>query len=1033
MKKNLRVLFIEDNEDDSILAISLLKKEGYEVSHYRVDNAADMKKVILQSEWDIIISDFAMPGFSGEEALQIYNASGLDVPFILVSGSVGEDIAIRMLKSGAHDYIMKDKLNLLAPAVNKELTEYTNRKEKKRFLDELHVARAIVNSSPVVLWQWSLDTALPVLYVSENVRQFGYAPVEFTSGQILFKQIIHPDDDKVIFPIRVKNHAEGKKHYDLEYRIFCKDGSTRWVLDQSTIITDEIGHKNYVQGLLIDITGKKSSDDQLIASEKRFKELMQNMEMIAIILDSDGIIRFCNQYLLDLTGWKYSEIIDQNWFDLFTPQDIDLKVRVYSQLQINKMKTFGENEIVTKTGEWKTISWSNTTLFDTSGDVIGVASIGQDITERNRTKKELQEREKLYKSLVETSPDAICMLDLDGTIIYCNQRKADMFGFKQPEDLIGLNTFSLIDADFQNLIPEMTKQLFETGQIQALEMKFVTKTGERFWGELRSKLIADDVGNPKNAINILSDVTERKKMQEAWQESEVRFRSAFDNAPIGQELIALSGKLMRANKAFCDLTGYTYDELCNVSFRDFTHPDDLEDNENYVKKLVTGEQDYVNFEKRYVRKDGKHIWVSVSASLFRSATGTPQYFIAQVEDITHRKQIAQEMLIAKTKAEESDKLKSALLTNMSHELRTPMNGILGFTELIMQSSVLNEIKIMARMIDISGKRLLQTLDSIMLLAQLQAGTKAMPVKLIPMAMGDIVTEVALSMDELVKEKGLEYILDIKPDVYAEIEPKLLRSAIAILIENALKYTHKGSIRISLNADEIDNKKCALITVQDTGIGIPEHYKDVIFEEFRQVSEGYDRNYEGIGIGLSITQRIIELFNGQISVNSTPDVGSAFTFVLPLYTGVKIEKTETPKIEKNIRITPLAKPTTDIRVLIVEDNMINTKLLVNFLNSYCSMIDCASTGEAAVDMTKTNKYDAILMDINLGSGMDGLQAAQIIRKQPGYESTPIVAVTGYTMIGDKERLIEGGCSHYIGKPFNKDSIINMLNDVLVASN
>ena len=207
MKSKIRVLFAEDNENDAILELNLLEKEGYDVYHERVDNAHDMKNRLLSKEWDIVISDYAMPGFSGEEALQIHNSLGLEIPFILVSGSVGEDIAIRMLKSGANDYVMKDKLNLLIPSVNRELKEYANRRERREYFNELKRTQKIVLQSPVTLWQWSADSNAPVAYVSENVRQFGYTPEDFTSGRIVFKEIVHPGDIDKTLPYRNDNIA----------------------------------------------------------------------------------------------------------------------------------------------------------------------------------------------------------------------------------------------------------------------------------------------------------------------------------------------------------------------------------------------------------------------------------------------------------------------------------------------------------------------------------------------------------------------------------------------------------------------------------------------------------------------------------------------------------------------------------------------------------------------------------------------------------------------------------------------------------
>lgn len=520
---------------------------------------------------------------------------------------------------------------------------------------------------------------------------------------------------------------------------------------------------------------------------------------------------------------------------------------------------------------------------------------------------------------------------------------------------------------------------------------------------------------------------ENKKVQEAWLDSEERFRAAFENTPIGMDLIALDGKITQVNKAFCEMIGYTAIELISTNFRDLTHADDLPASNVAMQQLLDGIADTVKFEKRYRCKSGDYIWVNVASSVVKNQHGEPLYLIVQAEDITQKKLLADEILRAKEKVEESDRLKSALLTNMSHELRTPMNGILGFAELITRSNAPNDVKNMAELIDLSGKRLMHALDSIMLLAQLQAGTKKPGLYTNLINISQEITRIAHPYDTMITEKGMHFNLEIEPSVVSNIDPKLLRHIITKLLENAVKFTHYGSITLSLKTLEQESRSYVEICVSDTGIGIQQSSLDAIFEEFRQASEGYDRSYEGIGIGLTIVKRIVELFQGTITVSSTFGEGSTFTILLPLQ-----DTDETVAVPVCTIPTTAYQPKSSEflrRILIVEDNMVNTKLMVHFIRDAVQMIDCASTGESAVDMAKTNMYDAIMMDINLGAGMDGLQATQIISKQPGYESVPIIAVTGYTLIGDKERLLAGGCSHYVGKPFTQETINDLIKQLL----
>jgi len=222
-----------------------------------------------------------------------------------------------------------------------------------------------------------------------------------------------------------------------------------------------------------------------------------------------------------------------------------------------------------------------------------------------------------------------------------------------------------------------------------------------------------------------------------------------------------------------------------------------------------------------------------------------------------------------------------------------------------------------------------------------------------------------------------------------------------------------------------------VTIEDTGIGISESHLKLIFDEFRQASEGQNRSFEGTGLGLTIARKMIQLLGGEISVNSRIGKGSAFCISLP-YPEVQLNaepaitssKAYISKHESREKILP------KMTLLLVEDNEVNSQLIFAYLRSDYD-IDWAADSTAAIEMAQQKNYDAILMDINLGPGMDGLQATQEIRKIKGYATLPIFALTGYTMFGDRDRLIEGGCTDYIPKPFTKSDILELLGKILKA--
>lgn len=905
MTKDLKILFVEDREDDMLLVLRALSKGGYKVRSNRVQNEAGERKMLSEESWDLVIADFSMPGFSGAEALKIFKEYKLDIPFVLVSGSVGEDIAVQMMKDGASDYVMKDKLARIVPAIERELAECEVRRKKKVMEDELHRASLIIESTDVILWQWKPVKGWPVTYVSSNVSQFGYETEDFLTGKILYADFVHPEDRELIFENSIDNMYHHRDLYKQNYRVICKDGSIRWLDDYTTIVRDNSGEVTMIQGITYDVT-----DNTLLG-------------------------------------------------------------------------------------------------------------------------KDLDRSQNLYRSLVDTSPDGICMLDMEFKTIFANKRKAELFGYDSPEEMLGMSALQTLAPGFDKYLLEQQVELFGMGKLSIPEVEFVRKNGSRFFGELRMVLIRDEEGSPVNVINLVTDITERKQMQESLIESENRFRVSFENAPIGMDMIRLDGVIMRANRAFCELLAYTEEELQSMSFYDFTHPEDKPINIEAVNSLIKGAKESVNIEKRYIRKDGEIIWVNVNSTLIKNSQGQPQYFLAQVQDITHSRRAEEETLLAKTKAEESDRLKSALLANMSHELRTPLNGIMGFSDLIRKANIEEGIKGMAEMINKSGKRLMNTLDSIMLLAQLEAGQKAQELAFsIHNTSEELLSICSIYKDEI-EAKGFDFIMDIQPDMYLNCEIKLLRQAVIKLLENAIKFTQRGSISL---VSQIENGNNLVITIADTGIGFGPELKKSIFEEFRQASEGYGRAYEGSGLGLAITQKIIALFGGSLSVESEVDRGSVFSIRIPYS---NLDKNSVVELEPRKETRPLTVDSGKDKVisklpsdelpplLIVEDNPVNQKLAASFLKNHYK-VDCAATGEIAVEMAKEKQYFVVLMDINLGSGMDGIQTTQVLRKMSGYEHIPIIAVTGYTLIGDRERILAGGCTHYLGKPFSRDQLIETIN-------
>ena len=330
----------------------------------------------------------------------------------------------------------------------------------------------------------------------------------------------------------------------------------------------------------------------------------------------------------------------------------------------------------------------------------------------------------------------------------------------------------------------------------------------------------------------------------------------------------------------------------------------------------------------------------------------------------------------------------------------------------------------------SANRLLETLNLILDLSKIEANKSE--IKSTEINVGDITVNQVKCFEELARKKNLHLkTIMVDEHIYSLLDERIFRQVINNLVSNAIKFTDKGSITVIVDKKRSGSKTKAVISFIDSGIGVPQESQQIIFEEFRQASEGLDRVFEGSGLGLSITKRFVELMDGDISVESEVEKGSVFTVSFPLCREEEMNRdTKTTVEEEKILQTNLKKKMKEQLpdVLLVEDDPSNASVIEYFLNDVCNL-DTATTGEQALEMTSKKQYSAILMDIDLGRGISGIEATKRIRKLVGYKNLPIVAVTALAMKGQKELFLSEGCSHYISKPFESQTFVSLIKEII----
>lgn len=346
-----------------------------------------------------------------------------------------------------------------------------------------------------------------------------------------------------------------------------------------------------------------------------------------------------------------------------------------------------------------------------------------------------------------------------------------------------------------------------------------------------------------------------------------------------------------------------------------------------------------------------------------------------------------------------------------------MIGILGNAELL-ELDIINEEQLnMIRTIRKSALRLHETLNSILDISKIEVeGVNTM---ISEVEVNDVVAESIGLFKAAAEEKGLRINFIRKNDnIKLNTDDNLLTKIVNNLVNNAIKYTDAGYINVSTSL----NNGYAKIEVEDTGIGIDSENLNLIFEPFRQTSEGYSRRYEGTGLGLTITKKFVEVLGGSINVQSEKGKGSVFTISIP---------DNKNNIQKNIEMTgekdnSVVNADKQIlkKLLLVEDELINAEVILKLLKGFY-IIDWVRIGQEAIAKARNNQYDAILMDIGLQGDIDGLETAKEILKSDNYKNVPVIAVTAYAMEGDREKFLKSGCTHYISKPFNKAELLKII--------
>ena len=643
----------------------------------------------------------------------------------------------------------------------------------------------------------------------------------------------------------------------------------------------------------------------------------QALSDAVVVLDSECVVRNWNSAAESLYGWSVNDVLGRpadDFWQVYLKNDLQSEI---SKALKKKGKWRGQIFQENKSGDKLAIDVS-VVMLRTEGE----APAEYVVVARQSTKNDPETLDQVqagvkWHQLFDSYPEPIA-ITVGEHFVYVNSACASLFGTASIDDMIGRSLYEFSLAPYHKLLNRRLELLASGEATKPLESRIRRLDGHVRY--VRSYGVPVEYDGQQAAQMVVSDITDKKRALAALERSERRFWALFERAGIGIILSTHDGRILETNPALQKMLDYTADELREMNYREITHHEDVGIQSQFYRQIHEGKIDRYRLEKRYLRKDGKKIWGSLTMAVIRDDSGAVEYMIGMVEDISSRKKTEEELVAAQSKAEEMTLLKSSFLTNMSHEIRTPLTGIIGFAA-ILEDEVDHEQKELVQLIEQSGQRLLQTLNAILDLSTLESGT----MQLKPQQL-DVVDEVLTQvhyLDPKAKEKNLYLnIATTANKIYANIDRDSLDRVLTNLISNAIKFTREGGVTVSVESEHQD----LVIKVADTGIGISEPFMPHLFEAFRQESTGMTRTYEGTGLGLTITKRLINFLGGEIRVDSVLGEGSEFTIRFP---DVVIDS-GSRKMRRGIRDQVAVMDRGRPKVLVLEDNQDARRLLEKFL-------------------------------------------------------------------------------------------------------
>ncbi|MBK5193636.1 MAG: PAS domain S-box protein [Flavobacteriaceae bacterium] len=862
---------------------------------------------------------------------------------------------------------------------------------------------------------------------------------------LTFRDIIHPEDLETANSYRERILSGEIDNYKIEIRFILKTGEIIWCNMSTSVFSepDEVGYLIITQ--IEDITSRKKWENQVQEKANFFKNAFEFSPNAMAMVSPKGKFLKVNRNLTQTMGYSQEELLDLNFQEITHPEDFESDFELLNEIVAHKRETYQiEKRYIPKNGSIIYGLLNVSLLRGKKGEPLYFIAQIIDITEIREAKEALKQSLSELQGVMDATTQVIIIeIDLDGMVRKFNKGAENLLGYTSHEFNQNMNIRLLHDKEEVLEREQLFAKKYsgevsgldvfvlraKQGKIDTREWIYIRKDGTRFPVQLAVTSIKNGEGEITGYLGVASDISRFKHIENELRESQQRWQFALESSGDGVWDWDIPEGTQYMSEQAKNMLGFDAEEaLTDVKeWNERVHPEEREKLDQAVMDYFEGKAQGYNIEKRVKCKNGNYKWILDRGKIIEwDTSGKPLRMIGTQSDITDRKEMENSLVNSKLKAEAANKSKSEFLANMSHEIRTPLNGVIGFTDLLMKTQLTKSQRQYMQTVYYSANTLLDLINDILDFSKIEAGKLELNNE-----KTDLIELCGITIDIIKHQahiKDLEVLLNISSEInrFIYADPIRIRQIITNLLGNAVKFTEKGEVELKIEAIPCENNSDDMLytfSIRDTGIGIEPNNLQKVFNAFDQEDSSTTRKYGGTGLGLTISNKLLELMDSKLEVTSELGKGSVFSFVIRF----KSEKGEDYLEETTKAIN---------RVLVVDDNKNNRIILKEMLAIGNIQSELVSNGiEALQSLEGINRFDLAIVDYNMPY-MNGIDLIGHIRNKLNYtrEDLPIILLHSSA---DDEKIYQAckdlNVQFNITKPVQIDHLFNMLKNMKVSVN